>query len=43
MCVCVCVCVCIFLQHFFSNTYFVEHNRYFLSTYYFSDPFILPY
>ena len=33
----------IYWQHFFINRYFVEHNRYFLSTYFFVDPFILPY
>ena len=49
MCVCVCVCVCmcvcvdIFWQHFFVNTNFVEHNRHFLSTYFFLDPFVLSY
>ena len=34
VCVCVCVCVCTFLQHFLINTYFIEHNRHFLSTYF---------
>ena len=31
------------MQHFFINTYFIEHNRYFWSTYFFVDPFVLPY
>ena len=32
MCVCVCVCVCVYIyiyiywQHFYINTYFVEHT-----------------
>ena len=33
----------IYWQHFFINTNFVEHNWYFLSTYFLVDPFILPY
>ena len=33
----------IYWQHFFVNTYFVEHNRHFLPTYAFVDPFLLPY
>ena len=51
MCVCVCVCVCararvcvcVFWQHFFIDTNFVEYNRYFLSTYFLVDSFMLPY
>ena len=31
----------IYGQHFFIDTNFVEHNRYFLSTYFLVDPFIL--
>ena len=30
-------------QHLFINTNFVVYNRYFLSTYFLVDPFILPY
>ena len=26
MCACVCVCLGIFCQHFFINTYFIEHD-----------------
>ena len=55
VCVCVCVCVlvyarvcvracaCVFWQHFFIDTYLIEHNRHFLSTYFFVNPFELPY
>ena len=35
--------VCIFWQHFFVNTYFIKHNRHFMSTYFLLDPFELPY
>ena len=38
-----CVCIYIYWQHFFVNTNFVEHNRYFLSTYFLLDPFVMPY
>ena len=31
------------MHHFFININFVEHNRYFLFTYFLVDPFILPY
>ena len=41
--VCVCVCVCIFWHHFFIDTYLIEHNWIFLSTYFFVKPFELPY
>ena len=37
------MCVCIFCQNFFINTYFIEHNRHFLSTYFFVNPFELQY
>ena len=51
MCVCVCVCVCmhtyihicIFGQHFFIDTYLIDYQRHFLSTYFFLNPFELPY
>ena len=33
----------IYWQHFFINTYFIEHNRHFLSTHFFVNPFELPY
>ena len=36
-----CVCVCVFWQHFFINTYLIEQNRHFLSTYIFVNPFEL--
>ena len=44
-------CVLFMFEHFFhyhykcvhKRTYFIEHNRHFLSTYFFVDPFILPY
>ena len=42
MCVCVCKCLRIFWQHFFINTYLIEYNRHFLSTYFF-NPFDMPY
>ena len=35
--------ICIFRQHFFVNTNFIKHNRYFLSTYFLLDPFEFPY
>ena len=35
--------ICIFWKYFFVNTNFIEHNRYFLSTYFLLDPFVLPY
>ena len=37
------VYIYIYWQHFFINKNFVKHNRYCLSTYFFVDPFILPY
>ena len=33
----------IYWQHFFIHTYLIEHNRHFLSTYFFVNPFELPY
>ena len=33
----------IFWQHFFIDTYLIEHNRHFLPTYFFVHPFELPY
>ena len=37
------VCMYVFFQHSFINTYFVEHKRHFLSTYFLVDSFTLPY
>ena len=33
----------IYWQNFFIDTYLIEHNRHFLSTYFFLNPFELPY
>ena len=33
----------IYWQHFFVNTNFIKHNRYFMSTYFLLDPFEFPY
>ena len=33
----------IYRQHFFVNTNFIKHNRYFMSTYFLLDPFEFPY
>ena len=39
----VCLSLYIYMQHFFINTNFIEHNRHFLSTYFLLDPFVFPY
>ena len=31
------------MQHFFINTYLIEYDRHFLSTYFIVNPFELPY
>ena len=41
--VCVYIYIYIYRQHFFINTNFVKHNRYFLCTYFLLDPFVFPY
>ena len=41
--VCVYIYTYIYWQHFFIDTYLIEHNRNFLSTYFFVNPFELPY
>ena len=45
MCVCVCVCVCVFIfwQHLLIYSYLIEHNRHFLPTIFFVNPFEFPY
>ena len=35
--------ICIFWQHLFIDTYLIEHNRHFLSTYFFVNPLELLY
>ena len=37
------VYIYIYWQHFSINTYFIEHNKHFLSTYFFVNPYKLPY